>query len=639
MTSVVIEILVRHDFLNSINPRSLARQHQPTTHNHTTNSSDHNKMLSSYVPSSTDNEPYTVTAPVKKGRFTASSMSRQNESPPERLLPRQPSNSDDSNTPRTYREREDVRDDIVPQVRRTNWSFEQINRFQPSPPLPAAQFQPQRAQPSQQSQQQQNQYRHHLGQHSWAGSQTITHQATRTRSWPEPRPTFHHAPTGDAAALRYTPSSFPVAQSHQRGGYVMQVDPRSASFEQLRSPREQSILLHSQATPPVGRYEDRRRQEYLDNTVPQGRANENVSYYAITQAQPQRRFENHSIHADTVWRDQHGAIYSQRKMSTTKQSVSTMMGMSSLRPGTAPRWNVASTHQLRPERVADNTRIDTSLAESSSSSLREWKGIRAASEGSATELQVEVEQTPYGHSEKNNSSTLKSMPMQGNARAHTQTATDNAKRAMIPSFGYCPVISEDSTCEPAPSKRMRPAYHHSDSATSSLELLCSATLDLGPLQENATGCSCPRSGCIKLYCDCFKAGRRCSGRCSCTNCKNTPAESGVDGERTRAIRNILARNPRAFTRGKKEGAATRKPGDIICNCVKSRCLKLYCECFQKGKLCNDACLCVSCLNTEEESHVGGRRKLAIEQALEKRPDAFTKKPKEIGSGCACKNNR
>jgi hypothetical protein len=50
-------------------------------------------------------------------------------------------------------------------------------------------------------------------------------------------------------------------------------------------------------------------------------------------------------------------------------------------------------------------------------------------------------------------------------------------------------------------------------------------------------------------------------------------------------------------------------------------------------------LCVSCLNTEEESHVGGRRKLAIEQALEKRPDAFTKKPKEIGSGCACKNNR
>ena len=147
----------------------------------------------------------------------------------------------------------------VPQVRRTNWNFEQINRFQPSPP-PPQQFQPQRAGHPQQSQQQQYQYRHHLGQDSWTGSQTIAHQATRTRSWPEPRPTFHHAPTGEAAALRYTLSSFPVAQTHQRGGYVMQVHPRSASFEQLRSPREQHILLHSQATPPVRRYEDRRRQ-------------------------------------------------------------------------------------------------------------------------------------------------------------------------------------------------------------------------------------------------------------------------------------------------------------------------------------------------------------------------------------------
>ena len=172
-----------------------------------------------------------------------------------------------------------------------------------------------------------------------------------------------------------------------------------------------------------------------------------------------------------------------------------------------------------------------------------------------------------------------------------------------------------------------------------LDILCSATLELGPIQANpTTGCSCPRSNCIKLYCDCFKAGRPCSGICSCLNCKNTEEETSVNGERIQAIKNTLARNPRAFTGGKKE-AVPQNPGDIVCNCLKSRCLKLYCHCFHKGRTCNDACLCIACLNTSAENNVGGKRNLAIQNCLEKRPDAFTKKPKEVGAGCACKNNK
>ena len=67
-----------------------------------------------------------------------------------------------------------------------------------------------------------------------------------------------------------------------------------------------------------------------------------------------------------------------------------------------------------------------------------------------------------------------------------------------------------------------------------LDLLCAATLDLGPLQHNPTGCSCPKSKCIALYCDCFKAGRRCDPhKCSCLNCKNTLTESGPDGARSK----------------------------------------------------------------------------------------------------------
>eukprot|EP00041_Stephanoeca_diplocostata_P014928 m.282551 g.282551 ORF g.282551 m.282551 type:complete len:168 (+) comp19854_c0_seq2:1124-1627(+) len=35
-----------------------------------------------------------------------------------------------------------------------------------------------------------------------------------------------------------------------------------------------------------------------------------------------------------------------------------------------------------------------------------------------------------------------------------------------------------------------------------------------------------------------------------------------------------------------------------CNCVKTHCLKRYCECFQAGMVCSSACACVGCKNTD-----------------------------------------
>ena len=79
-----------------------------------------------------------------------------------------------------------------------------------------------------------------------------------------------------------------------------------------------------------------------------------------------------------------------------------------------------------------------------------------------------------------------------------------------------------------------------------------------------------------------------------------------------------------------------------CNCEKSKCLKLYCECFAKNQVCGDTCNCKDCHNniTNEESRIK-----AIQNTLEKNPEAFTKKShkSEItnqGShgikGCTCK---
>ena len=163
---------------------------------------------------------------------------------------------------------------------------------------------------------------------------------------------------------------------------------------------------------------------------------------------------------------------------------------------------------------------------------------------------------------------------------------------------------------------------------------------MGPLQENPSGCSCPKSKCIALYCDCFKAGRRCKpGTCTCLNCKNTVEESGANGARSVAIRTILARNPRAFTTaGMGNPPKELSPGQVACNCIRSRCLKLYCGCFQAGKVCDPKiCTCISCLNTNDDET--GARQSAIQQCLEKKPNAFQIKAKEAGGGCACKNNR
>lgn len=68
--------------------------------------------------------------------------------------------------------------------------------------------------------------------------------------------------------------------------------------------------------------------------------------------------------------------------------------------------------------------------------------------------------------------------------------------------------SDSSNSSPSPSSAKRVKTHSKplEGRFDKLDLLCSATLELGPLQDNPTGCSCPKSKCIALYCDCFKAG-------------------------------------------------------------------------------------------------------------------------------------
>lgn len=65
-----------------------------------------------------------------------------------------------------------------------------------------------------------------------------------------------------------------------------------------------------------------------------------------------------------------------------------------------------------------------------------------------------------------------------------------------------------------------------------------------------------------------------------------------------------------------------------CNCKKSRCLKLYCECFAGGNYC-DGCNCANCSNNRAAEPA---RQEAVEATLERNPNAFRAKIQNAAGG-------
>lgn len=79
-----------------------------------------------------------------------------------------------------------------------------------------------------------------------------------------------------------------------------------------------------------------------------------------------------------------------------------------------------------------------------------------------------------------------------------------------------------------------------------------------------------------------------------------------------------------------ESVVSEKKGD--CNCKKSQCLKLYCECFAQGMYCL-RCNCVGCCNVAEKEDI---RRTVVESILIKHPRAFC--ADETYKACKCKKS-
>jgi len=78
-----------------------------------------------------------------------------------------------------------------------------------------------------------------------------------------------------------------------------------------------------------------------------------------------------------------------------------------------------------------------------------------------------------------------------------------------------------------------------------------------------------------------------------------------------------------------------------CNCKRSKCLKLYCDCLRVNKFC-EGCNCSECNNTETHLAV---RTAAVSSIMERNPDAFKARfldghsgNKEHLQGCHCRKS-
>ena len=99
-------------------------------------------------------------------------------------------------------------------------------------------------------------------------------------------------------------------------------------------------------------------------------------------------------------------------------------------------------------------------------------------------------------------------------------------------------------------------------------------------------CSCKKTKCLKLYCECFALGQYCTEECTCINCYN---KEQYKEELEQARQELLKKNDKAFNSNR-----TVNKG---CNCKNSNCLKNYCECFRNNLQCDpNVCKCINCKN-------------------------------------------
>ncbi|XP_021922327.1 protein lin-54 homolog isoform X3 [Zootermopsis nevadensis] len=125
---------------------------------------------------------------------------------------------------------------------------------------------------------------------------------------------------------------------------------------------------------------------------------------------------------------------------------------------------------------------------------------------------------------------------------------------------------------------------------------------------------------------------------SILNTHNTVSHSSSNSAASAEPHNQSRPSVATRTTLEPNGIRPRKP----CNCTKSQCLKLYCDCFANGEFCH-MCNCNNCFNNLEHEE---DRQRAIKSCLERNPNAFRPKigkgivgdERRHNKGCNCKRS-
>jgi len=106
-------------------------------------------------------------------------------------------------------------------------------------------------------------------------------------------------------------------------------------------------------------------------------------------------------------------------------------------------------------------------------------------------------------------------------------------------------------------------YQTPNSATKKAAHLVAAGKKNSP---DSSSCSCKKSRCLKLYCECFRGGFTCGASCKCQNCANTPE---FEVERAEA-REKIEEKKRRKSGGGRQSLGTGEDGMVSFSMAASR---------------------------------------------------------------------
>ena len=101
-------------------------------------------------------------------------------------------------------------------------------------------------------------------------------------------------------------------------------------------------------------------------------------------------------------------------------------------------------------------------------------------------------------------------------------------------------------------------------------------------------CSCKKSKCLKLYCECFRNNQSCTSKCHCKGCYNKEEQNAVIESKRQ-----VAKQQRLLNDQLNQMSVVYNSS---CTCKHSQCIRKYCVCYKKGNRCNLSCSCINCKN-------------------------------------------